>query len=150
MADQQHLYSGFSRSDKEWVTREIWADLALKEHIPALKELLSKMPPPDRAAIDRANELIEKRGRLEDIVERLSWEKMSTKSMERRLTELKREVAAIDDKYLVAGGREWPLTGGGEGGSRGGDEGRGGEGRGGGRGGGRREERVMGEKSKRE
>ena len=75
---------------------------------------------------------------------------MSIESMERRLTELKREVAAINDEYLVGGGREWPLTGGGEGGSRGGDEGRGGEGRGGGRGGGRREERVMGEKSKRE
>ena len=131
MADQQHLYSGFSRSDKEWVTREIWADLALKEHIPALKELLSKMPPPDRAAIDRANELIKKRGRREDIVERLSWEKMSIESMERRLTELKREVAAIDDEYLVGGGREWPLTGGGAGGSEGGKRGE--VGRGGGR-----------------
>ena len=106
MADQQHLYSGFSRSDKELVTREIWADLALKEHIPALKELLSKMPPPDRAAIDRENKLIKKRGRLEDIVERLSWENISVASMERRITELKRDVAAIDQEYLVGGGRD--------------------------------------------
>ena len=130
MADRQHLYSGFSRSDKEWVTRDIWADLTLKEHIPALKALLSKMPPPDRAAIDRANKFIEKRGRLEDIAERLSWETMSVESMMMRRMALKMEVAALGDEYLVGGGREWPLTGGGEGGSRGGDEGRGGKGRG--------------------
>ena len=150
MADQQHLYSVFTRRDKEWVTRDMWADVTLKKHIPALKAVLAKMPSPDRAAIDRENKFIEKRGRIEDIAERLSWETMSVESMMMRRMELKMEVAALGDEYLVGGGREWPLTGGGEGGSRGGDEGRGGEGRGGGRGGGRREERVMGEKSKRE
>ena len=88
MADQKHLYNGFNCSDKKWVTRDIWADLTLREHIPALKEFLSNTTPPDWAAIDRANVLTEKRARLEDIIERRSWEKMSVASMERRITEL--------------------------------------------------------------
>ena len=73
---------------------------------------------------------------------------MSVTSMERRITELKRNVAAIDQEYLVGGGREWPLIRGREGGSRGREEGgggreegRGGEGSGGGKGGEGREER---------
>ena len=54
MAGQDdYLYDGFSPSDKHLVQTEIWADLALKPHLPALKELLSRMPPRDQDVIDR-------------------------------------------------------------------------------------------------
>ena len=111
MAGQDdYLYEGLSHSDKEWVTREIWADLALKKHISALKELLSRMPLPDQDAIDREHALVEKRGRVDDILEKMSWEKISIEDMEERLVKLKREVAEIDDVYLVGGGKDWPLA----------------------------------------
>ena len=130
--DNDYLFEGFSRSDKIWVKEETWVDLAWKKHIPALKELLARMPPRDQGDIDREREMIEKQGRLDDIIERLSWENMSIEEMEKRLLELKREVAEIDEVYLVGGGKDWPLARGGEGEGGVSDEGQvGGEGGGG-------------------
>ena len=131
--DEDFLFEGFSRSDKIWLKEETWVDLAWKKHIPALKELLDRMPPRDQGDIDRERAMIEKRGRLDDIIERMSWEKMSIEEMEERILKLNRDVAEIDDEYLVGGGKDWPLVRGddgrvvGEGGGGEGDEGRGGE-----------------------
>ena len=122
MAEQNYLYAVMSCTDKKWLTQDIWADLTLKKHIPALKKYLAKLPPVDRAAIDRENEIIEKRVRLEDYIKRLSWEQMSIPAMETRIVELKRDVLVIDHDFLVGGGREWPLKRGGEGGSGGREE----------------------------
>ena len=108
MADQKHLLAGLNCADRKGVMSDIWADLALREHMPVLREFLSKSTPPDWAAIERANKFIAKRARLEDIVERRSWENMSVASMERRITELKRDVAAIDQEYF--GGRREGLA----------------------------------------
>ena len=130
--DDDYLFEGFSRSDKIWLKEETWVDLAWKKHIPALKELLDRMPPRDQGDIDRERAMIEKQGRLDDIIEKMSWEKMSIEEMEERILELKREVAEIDEVYLVGGGKDWPLARGGEGEVVVGDEGRvGGEGGGG-------------------
>ena len=103
MAGQgDYLYDGFSHADKKWVTEEIWVDLAWKKHIPALKELLARMPPRDHGEIDHEHAMVEKQGRLDDIIEKMSWEKMAIEDMEERIVELKREVAEIDDVYLVS------------------------------------------------
>ena len=99
-----HLYHGFCCADKRWLTEGIWADLDWKEHIPALKEFLASRPACDQDDIDREHLYVEKRGRLYDIFERMSWERMSLKDTKERIRELRREVAEIDDMYLVGGG----------------------------------------------
>ena len=127
MAGQDdYLYVGFSHADRRWVTEEIWVDLAWKKHVPALKEFLASRPPRDQGEIDREHAMVEKRGRLYDIFERMSWERMSLKDTKERIRELRREVAEIDDVYLVGGGKDWPLSRGGEGEGGVSDEGRGG------------------------
>ena len=99
--DDDYLFEGFSRSDKIWVKEEQFVDLAWKEHLPALKELLARVPPRDQGDIDRERAMVEKQGRLDDIIERMSWEKMSIEEMEERILKLKRDVAEIDDIFTL-------------------------------------------------
>ena len=89
---------------------EQFVDLAWKKHLPALKELLARVPPRDQGDIDRERAMVEKQGRLDDIIEKMSWRQMTMKEAEERILKLKRDVAEIDDDYLVGGGKEWPLA----------------------------------------
>ena len=66
---------------------EQFVDLAWKEHLPALKELLARMPPRDQGDIDRERAMVEKQGRLDDIIEKMSWRKMTMKEAEERIFE---------------------------------------------------------------
>ena len=101
MAGQDdYLYDGFTDADKKWVTEEIWVDLAWEKHIPALKEHLARMPSRDHGEIDHESMMVEKQGRLNDIIEKMSWEKMSIEEMEEPILELKRASC-----YRERGGR---------------------------------------------